>query len=211
MKQSRMRVILCGILCVATSSLFGCNGDSSLANTLPPESSVSTTESQPDATSHMNFMDRNALPENTYSGLTIVADTITAAPGEKRVPVRVMLYHNTGYNLCGIRLVYDGGIIPLYDASTTKSEYDPGAASLGMISAAYTSPEKHLVGYGAFATDVCEEDGVIFTSYFDIPADATAGTVYPMTLEIEDFKDANGEQMNPTLVNGCVVIQSKTE
>lgn len=165
-------------------------------------SSAISTEKQP-------LTDLTVIPENTYDGATIVCDDIVVAAGTTKVPYRVMLYNNPGYGFVGLRVFYDGALQPYMDEERGEDELEiiTGDGMGGFMSSCMNSNAQHMIGLAAFGSTDCKSDGVMFTCYFDIPADAASGTVYEFSAETVDFRQLEGENYEVAMVGGKITVQ----
>ncbi len=186
-------LLLCGILLLG---LTACNSKNSSQN--GSESNVTTTAP---------LSDLNAMPENSYKEPTILLDQITVAAGSTHVPFRVIVYNNPGYSMAGLRLIYDDDLKPYFNPADHTVEYEPGQAANGLMHNSSVSEEKFMIGFAGIGVSDITTDGIIFTCYFDVPSKAASGDVYPIKIEIVDFKNLADSQLNPSLVQGSITIQ----
>ncbi len=206
MKISWKRVaaaLLCGVLMLPFSA---CADDSSKAEESTPVSSAADSAVQGEK---LPLTDLTVIPENTYSGATLVCDSIVVEAGSKKVPYRVLLYNNPGFGFVGLRLSYEGPLTPYMDEAKGKDEMEVtlGAAMSNFMVSCMNSPEQKLIGAAGFSGSDSEFDGIMFTCYFDIPADAAPGTVYDFALEVVDFRPMDGENHSVQTVNGSITVQ----
>lgn len=186
--------------------------DSTTSNTNSgtDESSTSTdsTASGTDTGTTLPLTDLSVMPENTYSDATILGDRIVVAAGTEKVPYRVILYNNPGYGFAGIRLTYGTALKPYLEEGNT-AEFMDGAATDSFLTTCLNSPTEHMLGFAGFASDGADskEDGIMFTCYFDIPADAASGTVYDFKLEVVDFNTVAGDAVAVDTVSGSITVQ----
>ncbi len=153
--------------------------------------------------------DLSVLPENIYNDATVVCDDIVVAAGTTKVPYRVMLYNNPGYGFMGMRVYYDTTLKPYMDAAKGDDEMEvkQGDAMSGFLFSCMNNTEQKMIGAAAFGSVDSKSDGVMFTCYFDIPADATSGTVYDFDIEIVDFRPLEGENLDVKVVSGAITVQ----
>lgn len=194
--------LLCGTLCF---SLAGCKRKES-ENDQGQEPNAAIT-AVTEEVRELNLFARDALPENSYDGITLVIDSITAKAGEQNVPVRIMLFNNSGFINSGVRIQYADALQPHYNTEDNKTEYALGSVCEDFLSASVVDPAKHLIGFVSAGAEAATADGIVFTIYFDIPSDAKSGTIYPLTLDVQDFKANYEEQLDPKLIQGGIQIQ----
>ena len=190
-------LFLCGILCL---SLCSCKDKDTQQTPQEP------TAASENVGENVTLFSRDTLPENTYDGVTLVMDSISAKAGEKEVPVRVMLFNNPGYINCGVRIYYGEGLSPLCE-SEDKTKCITGDASQGMMTVSAVDTAKRMIGFASAGAQAATNDGMVITVYFDIPSDAKSGTFYPLTLDIQDFKATRTDQLDPTLIQGGIQIE----
>ncbi len=173
-----------------------------------PERSEQTKPIVMDAAdANLTLYERNVMPDTDYQSLTIVMDSVLADAGEERVPVRVMVFRNPGYVNYGIRLLYTEALQPLCKENTDEPYIEAGNACEDMMMAARVDASKQMIGFVAAGAEENGADGILYTLYFDIPSDAKSGTVYPLSLDVQDFKNSDGEQLMPTVVQGGIQIR----
>lgn len=214
MNRNNIR-IACLLLCTACAlGLCACgNSDhssstSSAAPNVSTESTVDSLPSDSDNKTDLPLTDLTVLPENTYEDTTIFADQIVVAAGTEKVPYRIMLYNNPGYGFAGIRLTYDADLNP-YLEEDNIAVFDDGDATDQFLSTCLNSQDEHMLGFAGFATNGADStaDGIMFTCYFDIPADAASGTVYDFKLEVVDFNTIAGDAVEVDTVSGSITVQ----
>lgn len=186
-------LVLCGMLLF---SLTACNSKNS--SQAGSDSAVTTTAP---------LSDLNAMPENSYNGLTILLDQITVAAGATHVPYRVIVYNNPGYSMAGLRLIYHEDLKPYFNPADRTVEYQPGDVANSLMHNSFISEEKRMIAFAGFGVSDISVDGVLFTCYFDVPEKAASGDVYPIQIEIVDFKNLADSQLNPNLIQGSITIQ----
>ena len=140
---------------------------------------------------------------------TLSIGVITAQPGQKSVPVSVKISNNPGYSFGGIRLLYDKKLSPKLDSDEDPAipVYDVGPAASKAMTDCAVSPENRIVAFGVLSQKDCTEDGILFTAYFDIPADAASGTVYKLETGVERMINADSQPINLKLVGGEIRVQ----
>ena len=114
---------------------------------------------------------------------TVSGDALTASAGEKHVAVPVTVHSNPGFAVIGISLQYDEGLTGL-TAQVPAADYTLGEVGSGMMAQCYINPAKHMVGFAGLSSVDLTADGVLFTCYFDVPADAKSGQTYLFRPEI---------------------------
>ena len=139
--------------------------------------------------------------------LAVSADHVTASAGQQNVPVTVSVANNPGFTSSGIRIIYDEGLTPVYDAASKEAELTMGPAGNGLIGIAMVATDKRIVGFGSMGTNDNQSDGAIFTCYFNVPADAKSGKVYDIQIEVVDFIRSSGTELSPVSVSGSITVQ----
>ena len=136
-----------------------------------------------------------------------IMETIYAKPGQKKVAVPISVQENPGFMVCSVKLDYDPALTPLMTDEAYMNQYDLGKVTQGMASNCAANPETHLMSFACIGSGDVTGDGVLYTVYFDIPADAASGTEYPIKATVTNFMNAarNAETMQP--VSGRIVIQ----
>lgn len=171
------------------------------------QTTAPTTES-PTASDEISIYERDKLPQISYSYVTLVADRITAKAGEKHVPYRLMIYGNSeGFSMCGLRIDYDNGLLPIYDQETFDVEYEVGNASADLASVLVISPTKNAIAFSAAGIKNVTEDGILCTYYFDIPEDAVSGTQYNIKLDPANFTQIDEKVLYPQVIHGYITIE----
>lgn len=214
MKFSHIKRMTAAMLSAFCLLSFGaCRNDSSNDDSKNNSSSVADS-SVSDSSSMVSgekkpLTDLTVLPENTYDGATIVCDDIVVAAGTTKVPYRVMLYNNPGYGFVGLRVFYDETLQPYMDAERGEDEMEilTGDGMGGFMFSCMNSAQQHMIGLAAFGSVDCKSDGVMFTCYFDIPADAESGTVYDFSVEAVDFRPLEGDNREVAVVGGKITVQ----
>ncbi len=138
---------------------------------------------------------------------TLSIGVVTAKPGQKNVPVSLKMSNNPGYAAGGIRVVYDPALTPKYDPDTEEAVSDTGTAAGSALTYCTVSLENHNVAIGILGRENCTADGILFTCYFDVPADAKPGTVYTLKTELDKLTDTNSASVNVKLIGGEIQIQ----
>ncbi len=203
---SHIKRITAGMLsALCLLSFSACRNDSSNhtgGSSISDSSSTVSTDQKP-------LTDLTVIPPNTYDGATVVCDDIVVAAGTTKVPYRVMLYNNPGYGFVGLRVLYDGTLQPYMDAERGEDEMEilTGDGMGGFMFSCMNSAEQNMIGLAAFGSVDCKSDGVMFTCYFDIPADAASGTVYDFSAEVVDFRPLEGENHQVAVVGGKITVQ----
>ncbi len=206
MKFFHIKRVLAAALCLLCLLLMSaCKDDSSSSADQSSASNASSAvsgEQQP-------LTDLTVLPENTYDGATIACDDIVVAAGTTKVPYRVMVYNNPGYGFVGMRLFYDTTLQPYMDAERGQDELEIaiGEGAQGFMFSCLNNTAQKMIGAAAFGSTDCKADGVMFTCYFDIPADAASGTVYDFSAEVVDFRPLEGENHKVATVAGKITVQ----
>lgn len=199
----RLAALLMCAVCLA--GLSACKEESSAP--VGETSSSASDSSKADSSTPPALSDPDAMPENTYSAPTMLCDNIVVKAGTEKVPYRVILYQNPGYAFTGFRILYDDALTPYTTDDMGTVEMVTGDALSGFMSTCINSDEDNMIGFGAFCTEDKTTDGIVFTCYFDIPADAASGTVYPFTLEVVDFNTLAGEAKEVQAINGAITVQ----
>ena len=137
---------------------------------------------------------------------TLSIGVIHAKAGQKSVPVSVKISNNPGFAAGGIRVIYDAGIFPKYDPETNEGVSDPGPAVGSALTYCSVAADNRIVAYGVLGSKDCDEDGAVFTCYFDIPDNAPSGKVYKLRTEIEELNDAESQRVEVKLVGGEIRI-----
>ena len=137
---------------------------------------------------------------------TLSIGVIHAKAGQKSVPVSVKMSNNPGFAAGGIRIIYDAGIFPKYDPETNEGVSDPGPAVGSALTYCSVAADNRIVAYGVLGSKDCDEDGAVFTCYFDIPDNAPSGKVYKLRTEIEELNDAEAQRVDVKLVGGEIRI-----
>lgn len=142
---------------------------------------------------------------------TLSIGVIKAKAGQKSVPVSIKVSNNPGYSFCGVRLIYDKKLIPQadYEADSNGNTpvYDVGPAAGRAMTECVLAPENRIVAFGMISKDECTADGILFTAYFDIPADAASGTVYKLESGVERIVNGESEMLDFKLLGGEIRIQ----
>lgn len=140
---------------------------------------------------------------------TLSIGVITAQPGQKSVPVSVKISNNPGYSFGGIRLMYDKNLSPKLDSDEEPPipVYDVGPGAGKAMTDCAVSPENRIVAFGVLSQKDCTENGIVFTAYFDIPADAASGTVYKLETGIERMINSESQSVDFKLVGGEIRVQ----
>lgn len=196
-------ILLCGVCCMG---LAACDNKSSSSSASEGVSQSDETSAQ-SAASTENLMQRDVVPENKYDSPTLVVDSISAKAGEQKVPVRVFVFNNKGYNLCGLRFLYDKQLKPQYNAEDATAEFTAGVACAGMMAAAFADPDEGMIGFASMGVNDLAKDGELFTVYLDVPQNAKSGTEYLINLEVEDFTNTAGDQISQEIVAGKIVVE----
>lgn len=136
-----------------------------------------------------------AVTEKIGKKPTVYADNITAKAGQQRVPVTVNVANNPGMSFLGIRVYYDSALSPVFDKEPLV-QYENGTVTKSLVSTCAANKKKQIVGYSTFASADLKSDGSLFTCYFDVPADAAAGTVYRFRLEAADITNTLGKPVS---------------
>ncbi len=206
MKSYQIKHMLAVALCVfCLVPMSACKDDSSSvvgSSSVTDASSMTSGEQRP-------LTDLTVIPENTYDGAAIVCDDIVVAAGTTKVPYRVMLYNNPGYGFVGMRLFYDTTLKPYMDEERGQDEMEitTGDATQGFMFSCMRNEAQKMIGAAAFGAADCKSDGVMFTCYFDIPADAASGTVYEFSAEVVDFRPLEGENHKVEVIAGKITVQ----
>lgn len=178
------------------------------------QNTESDTDSAQNSTVSSENPDTAALPEPEIgSEMTIGVASTTAKAGQKAVPVNIQVWNNAGIAACGIKLGYDpalkaisnGNVSPFSGAP--EAEIETGDAAARFMTSCLIGEDEHLIAFGAMSSEPSTVDGVIFTCYFDVPADAVSGTDYQFTCEIDSINDANSQPLACETVTGILRIE----
>lgn len=134
-------------------------------------------------------------------------ETVRAKPGQKDVPVSISIQENPGYMVCSVKLDYDAALSPKMTGEQYMNVFDQGDATKEAIGTCAANPDKHLIAFTCMGQKDITANGVLFTVYFDIPADAAPGTVYPIKAQMNGFVNAAREELDIQAVGGSIVIE----
>lgn len=134
----------------------------------------------------------------------ILADEVYAEAGET-VEFSVMIGNNIGYTNIGISLFYDKNLELILN-DRDKPDVTFGAASEDLVRVVTLNRDRCIIGYTSMGDNEVYEDGVMFTAKFTVPADAEVGTVYPMTLYVENLSDSLTIPQEFTVVDGWIEV-----
>ena len=146
-------------------------------------------------------------PYKVGSEPTLSIGVVKAKPGQKNVPVSVKVTHNPGFAVGGIRVIYDAALTPKYDPETEEGVSDPGPAAGKAMTYCAVGPENRIVAFGILGSSDCTADGIIFTCYFDVPDNASSGSVYKLETGVERLVNANSDPIDFKLVGGEIRIE----
>lgn len=147
---------------------------------------------------------------NSYevgSNPTIGIGQVTAAPGQKEVPVNICFWNNPGFSTSGFKLSYDPALKP--KTNSDKLVYDLGPAANNLTALCSFSENNHLIGFASFGMEDNAESGTVFTVYFDIPDDAEPGSVYGFSIEIRDLLNLENAEISAETIGGEILIEAE--
>ena len=139
--------------------------------------------------------------------INIVAGVIEAQPGETvTYPVYIANNAKSGFSATGLRLVYDANLTPCNDADGNLIVNKKCTAGDDLTKRFTLNTEQNLIGVGTMGADPEKDNGVMFTVALKVPDDAQAGDIYPMTLEIDKWLDAETNPLECATFDGCIFI-----
>lgn len=147
------------------------------------------------------------------SELTIGIAPTTASAGQKKVPVSVQVWNNTGFSACGIRLDFDAALTPLSNGNVSQISgapetlIDRGEVMNNFLTSCLIGEAEHRIAFGAMSTETADSDGILFTCYFDVPEDAASGTEYRIACEMDSLNDASSQPVAYQTVDGVLRIE----
>lgn len=158
--------------------------------------------------------DKDAPPDLVIGDeMTIGIGPMTASPGQKKVPVNIQIWNNTGFIACGIKIGFDPALTPVANGNYSQiseipeAEMDKGEVTQGFLTSCLIGEQKHVVAFGCMNTEPAAADGIIFTCYFDIPDDAPIGTEYRFTCEMDSLSDEQSQPLTCQTADGILKIE----
>jgi len=155
----------------------------------------------------------------TYSDLTLATDKtniiggrVECAAGDT-VTYPIYVSNNSGFAATGLKVTYKADLELVMDGDTPKGELGEVAKDLMPVFADNsTGSGDPIVGVGTIGMmKNATGDGEAFLVDFKVPADAKPGTVYPMVLEIKDWKDNKTNVVDAVAFDGWIKIAGEEE
>lgn len=140
----------------------------------------------------------------------IVADRvqvdISEIDPEKGFEIDYTVYiHNNdaGFAATGLQLFYDADLEVVMNGTRATTKKNP----FFELGPAWSfNGEKTVIGLATNSTDDTFENGWYFTSKFIVPADASVGDKYDMTIAIDKWLDSKTKPIDYNIVNGWIEI-----
>ncbi|GEM_PF-4872762 len=161
-----------------------------------------TTTTAATTTATTTTVTGDRLPQT--GGVVISADQITVNPGDQHVPFHVFVSNNSGFAATGLKMQYDGDVIPVVDTDG-KPVIEMGDVGEKLVTSYSFNPDQKLIGLVTMASQNTTENGTLFTCYFDVPETAQAGE-FPVTLTFTIFNNTNNQPVTYTIENGSIRI-----
>ncbi|MBR4201794.1 MAG: LPXTG cell wall anchor domain-containing protein [Oscillospiraceae bacterium] len=137
--------------------------------------------------------------------INIVADQVYAKPGEE-VKYQVHIAENSGYAGIGVELYYDEKLVPA-KLTDIKADMTFEDAVYGMSCDQTINLPKNLIAFTAMSDTDHKAEGALYTVKFTVPADAAAGTKYPLTLKITDIYNESLGKLDYNTVDGWIEVK----
>lgn len=131
---------------------------------------------------------------------SFVVDTVTIAPGTKKVEVKVSVANNPGILGMVLSVSFDEETFDLVDCKN----------GVALSALAFQEPSRlisdcNFVWYGSKIGEIVDGEMLVLT--FEIANDAKPGT-YPITISWKEnaIFDHNSNSLNPAIVQGSIII-----
>ncbi|MBQ6040490.1 MAG: hypothetical protein IJL32_06935 [Oscillospiraceae bacterium] len=121
------------------------------------------------------------------------------------VPYHILVKGNPGYALGNFSVSYDAKLAPVIKDGKLSYRFGEACDAVSPFVLKNTTNE---LGVSIFGTENETDDGVLLTVDFRIPADASGGDVFALTLSNISLTDADGQEIAFYAVPGYIEIDS---
>ena len=135
---------------------------------------------------------------------TVEGETVTVKAGAKKVAYTVKLHNNPGFATASVIMGY-GSLKPVGDEKTHEAEYVTDIGKNAIITCMYNN-DSQLIAFAMLGQKDTNENGTLVTLYFDLPADAKAGSEYPISLTASECANNAGKKLTPKTITGKIVV-----
>ena len=191
--------------------LFGCGAPSE------PESSAAESQQSSEAPAESSEpadapeSDAASQPDEETNAV-IGFETVTAKPGDKKVPLTVVIRNNPGFSGAGLQIAYDPALSPQLGETDPDYEipdaiYEAGPVLESFLTTCMVGEENHLIAFGCMGSQPATKDGVLFTCYFDVPEDAAPGTEYHFQGNLDSMNSGTGTDQVCRIEEGILKIE----
>ncbi|MBR5371767.1 MAG: hypothetical protein IK130_06105 [Oscillospiraceae bacterium] len=135
---------------------------------------------------------------------TVEGETVTVKAGAKKVAYTIKVHNNPGFASATVIMGY-GSLKPVGDEKTHEAEYVSDIGKNAIITCMYNN-DTQLMAFAMLGQKDTKENGTLVTLYFDLPADAKAGSEYPISLTANECANNAGKKITPKIITGKIVV-----
>ncbi|MCQ2408261.1 MAG: hypothetical protein MJ065_07000 [Oscillospiraceae bacterium] len=152
-------------------------------------------------------------PYEIGSKATIAVEPFTVKAGDKNVPVNVKIWNNPGFTSGGIQVYPDSALSPVVGeieelVDKPKVKIKLGTTMDGFMYSALYGEEDNVVGIGFAGGDHQSLDnGILFTFYIDVPADAKSGTKYEIRCNVDALSGNDRKNAKVTVPVSVITVE----
>lgn len=185
------------------------SGDSAGGSDDPAGSSESADSSGTDKAEDRWTTDH---PYEIGSEPTIAVEPFTVKAGDKNVPVNVKIWNNPGFTSGGIQVYPDPALKPVTGeieelVGKPKAKIKLGTTMDGFMYSALYGAEENVVGIGfAGGSNQSLDNGILFTFYVDVPADAKSGTKYEVRCNVDALSGNDRKSAKVTVPVSVITV-----
>ncbi|GEM_PF-6249760 len=151
-------------------------------------------------------------PYEIGSEATIAVEPFSVKAGDKKVPVNVKIWNNPGFTSGGIQVYPDPALSPVVGeieelVGKPKVEIKLGTTMDGFMYSALYGAEDNVVGIGfAGGSKQSLDNGILFTFYVDVPADAKSGTEYEIRCNVDALSGNDRKSAKVTVPVSVITV-----
>ena len=151
-------------------------------------------------------------PYEIGSAPTIAVEPFTVKAGDKNVPVNVKIWNNPGFTSGGIQVYPDPALKPVTGeieelVGKPKAKIKLGTTMDGFMYSALYGEDDNVVGIGfAGGSNESLDNGILFTFYVDVPADAKSGTKYEVRCNVDALSGNDRKSAKVTVPVSVITV-----
>ena len=152
-------------------------------------------------------------PYEIGSEPTIAVEPFTVKAGDKNVPVNVKIWNNPGFTSGGIQVYPNPALKPVTGeieelVGKPKVKVKLGTTMDGFMYSALYGEDDNVVGIGfAGGSNQSLDNGILFTFYVDVPADAKSGTQYEIRCHADALSGNDRKSAKVTVPVSVITVE----